>query len=211
MKLLYFLLALNILSAVRSASISTENVNDSSTFLYFGYGSNLLTKRIHIRNPTAVKIGAGRLENYRLDFNSYADNWDGAPATIVPTENSTVYGTLWEIDISNLADIDDQEGVSEGEYEPVNISVFLNNDTVVNARSYVLVKQPEIPLKMLNMSNIPFERQPSKTYLQCLVKGAIESELPDEYIRWLRTIKHNGKVAKALEDLLKLSDIELST
>ncbi|XP_037951459.1 gamma-glutamylcyclotransferase-like [Teleopsis dalmanni] len=158
-----------------------------------------------------VLTGQISLQNYRLDFNSYADNWDGAPATIVPTENSTVYGTLWEIDISNLADIDDQEGVSEGEYEPVNISVFLNNDTVVNARSYVLVKQPEIPLKMLNISDIPFERQPSKTYLQCLVKGAIESELPDEYIHWLRTIKHNGKVAKDLEDFLKLSDIKLST
>lgn len=31
-------------------------------FYYFGFGSNMLTKRIHIQNPTAVKIGPGKLE-----------------------------------------------------------------------------------------------------------------------------------------------------
>lgn len=31
-------------------------------FYYFGFGSNMLTKRIHIENPTAVKIGPGKLE-----------------------------------------------------------------------------------------------------------------------------------------------------
>ena len=31
-------------------------------FYYFGYGSNMLTKRIHIQNPTAVKIGPGELQ-----------------------------------------------------------------------------------------------------------------------------------------------------
>jgi gamma-glutamylcyclotransferase len=32
-----------------------------STFLYFAYGSNLLTKRIHINNPSAVRVGIGKL------------------------------------------------------------------------------------------------------------------------------------------------------
>lgn len=32
------------------------------TFLYFAYGSNLLAKRIHIQNPTAVRYGTGRLK-----------------------------------------------------------------------------------------------------------------------------------------------------
>lgn len=31
-------------------------------FYYFGYGSNMLTKRIHIQNPTAAKIGPGILK-----------------------------------------------------------------------------------------------------------------------------------------------------
>lgn len=33
-----------------------------NTFLYFAYGSNLLTKRIHINNPSAVRKGIGKLK-----------------------------------------------------------------------------------------------------------------------------------------------------
>lgn len=32
------------------------------TFMYFAYGSNLLKKRIHIQNPTAVRSGFGKLK-----------------------------------------------------------------------------------------------------------------------------------------------------
>lgn len=33
-----------------------------ATFLYFAYGSNLWTKRIHHRNPTAVRKGIAELK-----------------------------------------------------------------------------------------------------------------------------------------------------
>lgn len=41
----------------RSLSIPLEN-----SFLYFAFGSNLLTERIHINNPTAQKVGIGKVE-----------------------------------------------------------------------------------------------------------------------------------------------------
>lgn len=31
-------------------------------FFYFGFGSNMLASRIHIQNPTAQRIGAGKLK-----------------------------------------------------------------------------------------------------------------------------------------------------
>lgn len=34
----------------------------ASTFYYFGFGSNMLASRIHIQNPTAKRVGAGKLE-----------------------------------------------------------------------------------------------------------------------------------------------------
>lgn len=40
----------------------------SSFFYYFGFGSNLLAKRIQIQNKSAVRVGVGILKNYRLDF-----------------------------------------------------------------------------------------------------------------------------------------------
>lgn len=71
MKLLNCLLLIQILSSVRvqsnvlgSNDIILKNLPEvnGDKFYYFGYGSNMLTKRIHIQNPTAVKIGAGILE-----------------------------------------------------------------------------------------------------------------------------------------------------
>lgn len=33
-----------------------------SSFLYFAYGSNLLTKRLHLQNPSAVRKGIAELK-----------------------------------------------------------------------------------------------------------------------------------------------------
>ena len=40
------------------------------TFLYFAYGSNLLTERIHINNPSAKFKSIGFLKKHKLDFNN---------------------------------------------------------------------------------------------------------------------------------------------
>ena len=39
-----------------------------ATFLYFAYGSNLLTKRIHFQNPSAVFKDVAKLEGHKLEF-----------------------------------------------------------------------------------------------------------------------------------------------
>nr|XP_017030939.1 gamma-glutamylcyclotransferase-like isoform X2 [Drosophila kikkawai] len=75
-------------------------------FLYFGFGSNMLAHRIHIQNPTAMRLGPARLPGYRLDFASFSSRWEGAVATIVPTQRDEVWGSLWEIDLSKLPDMD---------------------------------------------------------------------------------------------------------
>ena len=39
-----------------------------NSFLYFAYGSNLLTRRIHFQNPSATFRDAAKLEGYKLEF-----------------------------------------------------------------------------------------------------------------------------------------------
>jgi hypothetical protein len=39
-----------------------------NTFLYFAFGSNLLTKRIHIKNPSAKFKDVASLDDYKLEF-----------------------------------------------------------------------------------------------------------------------------------------------
>ncbi|XP_044249751.1 gamma-glutamylcyclotransferase [Drosophila takahashii] len=179
-------------------------------FLYFGFGSNMLAKRIHIQNPTAVRVGPGLLPDYRLDFAFESARWGGAVATIVPTQGDHAWGTLWKIDLTNLPDIDNQEGVHEGIYESRTVYVKPRGESdPVPARAYLLTKQPDTNLYKLSKDSVPASRQPSKTYLQCLVQGAIESSVPEDYVRRLRGIKHNGHVASDLEQKLELQNVAL--
>ncbi|KAI8041128.1 hypothetical protein M5D96_005380, partial [Drosophila gunungcola] len=283
-------------------------------FLYFGFGSNMLAKRIHIQNPTAVRVGPALLADYRLDFgfesarwdgavativptpgdhvqegvhegiydpltvyvklrddskqtparaylltkqpetNLYdlskdsvpesrqpsktylqclvkgavessvpedynfrldfhtgSKNWLGAPATIVPSEGSHVYGAIWEIDKCNLKDLDDQESVPDGVYIPISVPVHsLTTDTSITCRAYHLSNQPQTEVHANgSQENIPLNRQPSETYLKVLVKGARESGIPEDYIKWLRGIKHNDKQVPAMEEKLELSQVQL--
>ncbi|XP_033207643.1 gamma-glutamylcyclotransferase-like isoform X2 [Belonocnema kinseyi] len=161
----------------------------SNTFLYFSYGSNLFSKRIHINNPTAIKKTTAQLKNYRLDFNTFSKNWKGASATIVPTEGFNVWGVVWEIDNSNLPCLDKQEGVADNIYFPLKVSVKTPEGQILDCRSYQQCNNPE---KHINLKLLPEERQPSPQYLNVILKGARENHLPTDYIQFLESISHNG-------------------
>ena len=55
------------------------SMEGSGKFLYFAYGSNLSTERIHLNNPSAIAKGPALLDGYKLDFNygsNVSNNWD---------------------------------------------------------------------------------------------------------------------------------------
>ncbi|XP_073838461.1 gamma-glutamylcyclotransferase-like [Musca autumnalis] len=182
----------------------------ASRFYYFGFGSNLLAKRLHLQNPTAVRIGPGKLENFRLDFNLFTDRWYGACATIVPTKGEYVWGAIWELDESDKEHLDNQEGVHLGIYTPVTVSVYCPPlNATIECRAYHLCEQPDTNLNLLPINEIPSDRLPSSTYLKSLVKGAIETNIPFDYIDWLMHIPHNGNNAERFEFELQLDGVEL--
>ena len=126
---------------------------EKQTFLYFAYGSNLLTDRIRIKNPSANAGGVARLWNHKLEFNSLSKKWGGAVATITPEKDEHVWGVLWELDIIHMATLDKQEGVPKV-YNRRDIEVELESGTKVQAITYFMVK----PLVE--------DRRPSKLYHQ---------------------------------------------
>ena len=101
-------------------------------------------------------------QNYRLDFNTFSKNWNGSSATIVPTENVSVWGVVWEIDNSNMSNLDKQEGVADKLYFPLTVKVENSNGEVLECRTYQQCNNPEehVKLKLL-----PTERRPSPKYL----------------------------------------------
>lgn len=101
-----------------------------TSFYYFAYGSNLLTKRIKVNNKTAIRVANGLLTNFRIDFADsaadekyYSPTWNGSPATIIPQTKSSVIGVIWSIKKKDLAMLDRQEGVEVGIYSPLTVEV----------------------------------------------------------------------------------------
>ncbi|XP_037050113.1 gamma-glutamylcyclotransferase-like [Bradysia coprophila] len=180
-------------SAVITLDNSIPSLN--GTFMYFAYGSNLLSNRIHYQNPTAERRTTGRLENYRLDFNVQSRNWNGAGATIVEDDDYHVYGAIWEIDISNLDELDRQEGVDQNLYRPLTKSIITPTGGQIDCRVYQQIKYPDV---FYELEDLPVDRQPSRSYLNCILKGAYESQLPIEYIYDLWKIPHNNQDANNL-------------
>ncbi|NP_001155144.1 gamma-glutamyl cyclotransferase-like venom protein isoform 1 precursor [Nasonia vitripennis] len=176
-------------SPLEVASSNESPKNMSRTFFYFAYGSNLLSQRIHIKNPTAVQRYIGKLKEHRLDFIHYSKNWRGSVSTIVPDVKSEVWGVIWEINLEDLAHLDDQEGVHENIYFPKNVSIRTPEGETIECRTY---QECVLPEKYVPPSELPPERQPSFVYLNTIIRGAKEFHIPEEYIRFIESFKHNG-------------------
>ncbi|XP_044743554.1 gamma-glutamylcyclotransferase-like [Chrysoperla carnea] len=173
-------------------------------FLYFAYGSNLLSKRIHLKNPSAVRKGVGKLKDYRLDFINYSSRWKGAAATIVPTPGHTVWGAIWELDDIHLASLDHQEGVHENMYFRFDATIETPEGNSITCKTYQQTVNP----KMLNEGeSLPLDRRPSELYKNCIIDGAVESGIPNDYVEKLRKIPSvPGEGEKNLIEALKKND-----
>ncbi|XP_063549170.1 gamma-glutamylcyclotransferase-like [Cydia strobilella] len=167
-------------------------------FFYFAYGSNLLSNRIHIKNPSAVYYAPAKLPDYRLDFDMQAQTWNGAVATIVPDTNDTVWGNLWLIDTNKMKYLDKQEGVDRKMYFAKNVTVARSDGYEIVARAYILTQNPA---KLRPGQVLPYNRRPSDTYMKVIILGAVESGLPARYVNCLKTLPTNNK--KASKDMLK--------
>ncbi|KAI8438719.1 hypothetical protein MSG28_011132 [Choristoneura fumiferana] len=138
--------------------------------------------------------------NHILDFMKYSDHWRGTSATIVPKENTSIWGAIWRVHNKDMAALDKQEGVDTNWYFPKTVEISTTEGNKVECRTYQQTINP--PVRGDN-DDIPVDRRPSITYLDCIIKGAIECKLPQDYIENLKKIQHNGQEAspKMIEKL----------
>ncbi|XP_059488222.1 gamma-glutamylcyclotransferase-like [Neocloeon triangulifer] len=159
-------------------------------FWYFAYGSNLLDKRIHINNPSAVRQTNAKLQGYRLDFAGFSRRWGGAVATIEPEEGTHMWGAVWKMDTDQIDSLDRQEGVKDGVYQVLHVNVTDAAGSTYNCRTYRY--NAKEPLTGGTYSKIPQARRPSPIYLETILRGANQSSLPKSYIDKLSSIPSNG-------------------
>ncbi|CAH0766355.1 unnamed protein product [Diatraea saccharalis] len=133
----------------------------------------------------------------------YSDHWRGTSATIVPVEGSYVWGAIWRIHNKDMPALDRQEGVDTNWYFPKTVEIITLEGSKVQCRTYQQTINPPV---CKEDEELPLERRPSTTYLDCIINGAIECKLPEDYIEKLKKILHNGNEAspKMIEQLNSL-------
>lgn len=144
------------------------------SFYYFGYASNLDTSTLEGRLQTKpLKIGIGILPHYGFRFNH--PNPDGsARANIVPSENESVYGLVFEIKNEDLGYFLS----SEPGYDLVEKEIFTKKGRL-NALVFISTETREGLF-------------PKEAYWKVILKGGKESGIPETYLA--QVINRVGKI-----------------
>uniref|UniRef100_A0A8C6M5A9 Gamma-glutamylcyclotransferase n=1 Tax=Nothobranchius furzeri TaxID=105023 RepID=A0A8C6M5A9_NOTFU len=178
----------------------TMLVTTVGCFLYFAFGSNLLKERLHLANPTATFVSTGRLKDYKLNFGLWGENvttrWHGGVGTIEYSPGAEVWGVIWSLNNEDLANLDSQEGVKDGFYTPLTVSVETDKGPVV-CRTY-------------QMNNF-YATVASPQYKEVVCLGAVQNNLPDEYVTRLKAVQTNNYTGPSLRDQIMVPSSENCT
>lgn len=132
---------------------------------YFAYGSNLALARMRSRVPGVTTEGVGCLRGYRLAWDKRGA--DGSGKTNLRRDpRACVWGVVYRLDPQRWPDLDAHEpGYARREVE-VRIG-----DALVVAQTYVSARRTTAA--------------PFAWYKACVVEGARQHGLPDEWVRAL--------------------------
>ena len=152
------------------------------TYQYFAYGSNLFTRRLQERTPSAAVIAVGRLREYVLRFHKVSKR-NGLPesakcdawATGDPTES--IWGAVYEIAAGEISKLNSAEGLGHG-YDKKDVQVECEGGAVIDAFTYYVADGQYIDSAL----------KPFAWYKEYVVKGAIEHNLPSEYVDGIRDV-----------------------
>ncbi|XP_053214026.1 gamma-glutamylcyclotransferase-like [Panonychus citri] len=152
-----------------------------STIRYFCYGSNLLSDRIRVKLKGSIKISIGILSDYKLTFSGHSNLWKGATADVIPSEGSQVIGIIWSITYKDL----EQLNLQEKGYKLIAITVESEEDNqLIECITYVQTEEEKVRGRTIlgSMDGIP-----TIVYKEVIVRGAIEHNLPEDYIEMIKS------------------------
>lgn len=137
--------------------------------LYFAYGSNMFTKRLKKRISSAHPIGNAVLSDYEFICNKKSKD-GSSKGNIIPRKGTSTWGVLYEIPITDLQILDEVEGG----YKRITVNVIKGKQNL-SCETYI----------SQNLSNaLPYD-----WYMNYIIEGALENDLPKEYILSLSQIK----------------------
>lgn len=150
---------------------------ETGVLTYFAYGSNMLSRRLQAtsRCPSAKAIGIATLHGYALKWHkrSRKDGSGKCDIVRVDTPEAFVHGVLYEIDTSEKAALDREEGAGKG-YEETAVDVLFNG-VERRATTYQATDTDET-------------LRPLSWYRELVIAGAREHCLPEDYIALIETV-----------------------
>jgi hypothetical protein len=162
--------------------------------LYFAYGSNMSTRRLRHRVPSARPLGPGSLAGHRLAW--HKKGADGSGKCDIPTARAgdVVYGVIYRIDAAHRLQLDRAEGLGWG-YELKEVEVLLlERAEPVSAFTYYAVRTDSNYL-------------PYAWYKDHVLIGAREHNLPADYVRLIENVpafedpdKYRERIERELYD-----------
>lgn len=137
--------------------------------LYFAYGSNMSTRRIRQRVPSAQVLAVAALDGHRLAFHKLGrDGSAKCDAVTSETGGEQVHGVVYRIDPAHRPWLDAAEGLGSG-YEYKTVTVRLTDGGSVSAFTYYA-------------THLDPARKPYAWYKEHVLRGAMEHGLPAPYV-----------------------------
>lgn len=140
------------------------------TVLYFAYGSNMLSSRIMRRVSSAKVVERAALYDWCVIFSKKSRDGSGK-ANLSRKSDFVTWGVLYEINMDEISKLDN---IEKG-YARTTVSVQKNSGELVKTETYIsddLIDDP-----------VAFD-----SYKQLLISGAIEHNLPAEYVLYLQQL-----------------------
>jgi len=146
---------------------------------YFAYGSNMNPQQMAARCPHASVVVIASLADHQIAFFGYSAIWDGAQETVLPASGHNLWGVVYQLSASDRESLDDAQDArmdGSGAYFHSPASVSSNDGTVYKVLLYKKASQGS-------------PQKPSQEYLDFIVQGAQQRQLPSAYIQSLRQIE----------------------
>ena len=142
---------------------------------YFSYGSNLSKQQMLRRTGSIPTSQAAFLVNYRLAFRKVLTGQD-VYATVVPTPGAIVHGVAYLCNPHAMAQLDLFEGVAENCYRRESVPVTTHSNDILECIVYI------------GEAFSAEDSVPSSSYLNLILTGAKEHQLPPDYIESIQVL-----------------------
>jgi gamma-glutamylcyclotransferase len=147
---------------------------ENGNHLYvFAYGSNLYTQRMRTRVPSAKPVASGYVDHRQLVFHKRSEDGSAkADAVFTAVSTDRVWGVVYRLQSEEKPALDQHEFLGIG-YDHEEVNVVLEEGSL-KAWMYVARRGAIDPALL-----------PYSWYLDYIIHGAYEHQLPDSHIDYL--------------------------